>query len=219
MFETSARICSITLLGSGGLSTPIACTWVGNMFRELCLCVRAECESIHAYFLLIQTNQQVLYSQQITLDCAASVLPANLTGDTKYIAQAIDAVMSQSCTPFTHIAWNHASNALVTTTSHPYVLQMQHLAQPNRHLPDTRQDGIPLTLVLVAELLAIPPLLLPCPHSHLSNSKDDEEHGTQTPIHQRDANPRNRLKHVVGARNQSEPQAVRNAAISRTRPA
>jgi hypothetical protein len=43
-------------------------------------------------------------SQLITLDCAVSVLPASLTGDTKYIAQAIHAVMSQSSTLSTHIA-------------------------------------------------------------------------------------------------------------------
>ena len=52
--------------------------------------------------------------------------------------------------------------------------------QPGRvmhHLPDARQNGIPLALVLVAKLFAIPLLLLPGPHTHLSDSHNDEDDG------------------------------------------
>lgn len=80
-------------------------------------------------------------------------------------------------------------------------------------LPDTREDGIPLPLILVAKLLAVPPLLLPSPDTHLSNRKDDEQHGAQAPIHQRNANPGNSLKHVVRAGDQVEANSLRDTTI------
>lgn len=48
--------------------------------------------------------------------------------------------------------------------------------------PNAGQDGVPLALVLVAKFLAVSPLLLPRPHTHLAHSDDDEDDRAQAPV-------------------------------------
>lgn len=83
-----------------------------------------------------------------------------------------------------------------------------------RRSPDARQNSIPLALILVAKLLAISPLLLPCPDTHLPYREGNEDDSAQAPIDQGNADPRNRLEHVVRAGDDAETKTLRNAAVS-----
>lgn len=86
-------------------------------------------------------------------------------------------------------------------------------------LPNTRHHSELLRLVLSAQLLPVPALLLLSPDRHLTDSDRNEQRRAPVPVHKQDRNPRHALKSVVGASHPVEAKASGNAAISATRAA
>lgn len=81
----------------------------------------------------------------------------------------------------------------------------------------SQQDGA-LLLVLVAKVLAVADLLLPGPAPHLQTTNKSEDDNTPVQLaSQVDTQPSNDLKHIVGASDKVEPEALGNATLSGTR--
>jgi len=113
------------------------------------------------------------------------ILPCNLHPKTSMAAHASPFNgyrMPQPCVAVIHpfsIALNHSRRLRRPTTRSP---------QPPV-LVDTWQHGVPLLLVFVAKLLAVPALLLLRPGAHLCCRHQNEHDDTETPIYETNANP------------------------------
>ena len=137
------------------------------------------------------------------------------------------------------VALSHKASALLVTSSldyaYPFAASLSSASsatlEPLHHAPstalgrtwvfspDARQNGIPLALVLIAELLAVPPLLLPCPNTHLAYSNNNKDDCAETPVDKCNANPCNCLKHIVGTCHKIEAQTLWDAAVGTARTA
>lgn len=101
----------------------------------------------------------------------------------------------------------------------PFVLQgrfsaMWHSSHSSGEvLENTREDSESLSLVLIAELFAVPALLLLAPGAHLRRRNYEEHNGAETPAHQRNADPRDDFEKVVRASNEIEADALGNATL------
>lgn len=84
---------------------------------------------------------------------------------------------------------------------------------PSPVSPNPRQHNEPLLLIASAKLAAILGLFLARPQAHGHQRGSQKQHRAPTPRHQRNADPSQRLEHVIWTRDQAEPPAARDAAL------
>lgn len=87
------------------------------------------------------------------------------------------------------------------------------------NLPDARDHRKLLRLVLAAQLLPVPALLLLRPESHLAHRNRNEQSSAPVPVDDQDRDPSERLKSIVRASYKIETQTSRNAALCAARTA
>lgn len=95
----------------------------------------------------------------------------------------------------------------LTTLSLPLAGGVNPRIHGHPDLQEPRKHDIPLLLVLVAELLAISPLLPLGPHAHVVAPDNQRQGERPAPGSHDGADPANHLEHVVGARDDGEADA------------